>query len=561
MKLLPWNNPLVVTSFMLRARKGGFFTGTTIYLGIVAMAYIGWHYAHANLDLGPRLKAQNPHKVFFLFLFAAQCIFSGIVVLVQAGAAIKNEVTNKTLDFQRIATVSSWDILIGKLLGNSTAAYLLAIAALPVGLFCVLSGVPGVGVGELLLMWQQMLTFLVLLGACAIQNTLQITTAKGTGSSPGFGIAIGIIAMVIFQAYAGSSPRSFIADPRQVSLAALFTPIMAFSGAQLEAPWAPSFHWFSLRIPCLIFSPVAHIVLAWLALTIMVRRLRRPDVTPLGKPLGYLFLGLADLLIVGVIASTSTSSLVLGKAGLSADQQILVFLFLHLIVTVLFLIAITPKQELIWSWIWRYRGRRPPPADAVLEDRSPNTAPLLISLVFGLICIAGLILAEGGAVTTDILFELGITVVSSVLLWGILYQAFHVIMAKYGGSLFLLTAFLFINIPIMVGAILASPGLPEYRALGNVILHLTPLSIFIKWMQGAAATTNNVAFNVSPYPVAIAYLLLAGVVYLFMRRRLQAMFAKVDRTKEDMGVTREVWSVPAASPDPAQAEQPLDVRT
>jgi hypothetical protein len=529
MRLLPWTNPLVATAFMLRARKSGLLMGPGLYVGLLAVLYLGWlQFANTYPE---RVKNINPNKFAFLFLFAGQCIFSGIIVLGQASSALKNEVLNKTLDFQRIAALHPWDILIGKLLGTSSGAYLLAIAALPVGVFSMLNGVPGVGLLEVILMWVQMLTFLFLLGACAIQNTLQISTPKGTGASAGFGFVMAMIALLSFSSFSARDVTSFLADPRRVTIPTLFTPVPAFAGALAENPWAPCFYWFSLKIPSLLFTPMMHVLFGWIALNIMVRRLQRLESTPLGKRLGYFFLAVADFIVVGAIASTGRSG-PLGAAGFDTNLQLTLFFGCHVIVTLVYLVAVTPRKELIWAWVWRYRGRRSPPVDAVVEDRSFNTMPLIISLVFGSLGAMTLLLVSDTPVNYDMLLELGITVVSTILLWGLLYQAILFFSGKYGASVYFLAAFLFLCVPVIVGSILSNPGLRVYEPLGKLIMHTTPLSQPIKWLE---RSRDNPARDVSPYPVAIVYVALAAFVFVMQRRRLVAIVDKVERTKSAMG--------------------------
>ena len=96
MNLLPWNNPLVGTAFMLRARRGNMLINITLYIMVLVMGYVGWQY---YLSLNPRIQS-NPNNIFLRILFGMQCFLSGIVMLGQAGSSLKNEVMNKTLDFQ-----------------------------------------------------------------------------------------------------------------------------------------------------------------------------------------------------------------------------------------------------------------------------------------------------------------------------------------------------------------------------------------------------------------------------------------------------------------------------
>src|SRR5215471_10528956 len=207
MKLLPWKNPLVVTSFLLRARRGGFYTVIVLYILILAMGYGAWQYF---VNTTPRAQFRiPPDLIAFLALYCGQCVLSAIAMMQAAANSIKVEVLNKTLDFQRIAAVSPWDILIGKLLGPPTLAYLLAIAAFPMGFFCMLSGVPGLDVTALILLWIELLCFLFLLGSSAIQHSLQGATGRRGGASVSFGMMSGLMVMLTISLFSAGDATSF----------------------------------------------------------------------------------------------------------------------------------------------------------------------------------------------------------------------------------------------------------------------------------------------------------------------------------------------------------------
>jgi hypothetical protein len=550
MNLLPWKNPLVVTSFLLRARRGGFFTVTTLYILILAMGYGVWQYyvqtyPQAKSIISPDLKA-------FLFLYCGQCVLSGIAMMQSAGNAIKVEVLNKTLDFQRIAAVSPWDILIGKLLGPPTLAYLLAIAAFPMGFFCMLSGVPGLDVLSLVLLWIELLCFLFLLGSSAIQHSLQSTVGRRGGASVSFGMMSGFMVMITISLFSGGDVFSFLANPLRVSLPALICPLPAITGVFVGDPWAAKFYFFSIPIPVLLFSPVAHLALAWFILNIMARRLENTENTPLSKRLSYLFIIVADLLLVGILQSGGKAG-PLGAAGVTLRIQVAIFLCIHIILSFVAVGAVTPKKETLLSWVWRFRGLRSAFVDALLHDRTPNLLPILVSIVSGLggLCLliatwnsAGVpagpgpapsgigfwlqMLATGnGAVTPEFLLQATALAAATIFFWGLLFQWFLLVSSKYGPSFFFLVMILSTGVPMMAGMILANTaGGPH--PLATLFLHLTPIAQVPLWLSESAP---NWLKSVSPLPVTIGYTLL-GIGLLFaVYGRVNSMVQRVERTK------------------------------
>ena len=66
--------------------------------------------------------------------------------------SMRNEVVNRTLDFQRIATLSPVQILLGKLLGEPMLAFFSIIPTIPIAVYCCLIlGVEGMNLPNLLL--------------------------------------------------------------------------------------------------------------------------------------------------------------------------------------------------------------------------------------------------------------------------------------------------------------------------------------------------------------------------------------------------------------------------
>ncbi|HMO35912.1 MAG TPA: hypothetical protein PKA06_07715 [Gemmatales bacterium] len=517
MRLAPWNNPLVATALMLRARRGNLVFNSSLYIILLVMGLVGWQYF---VSVSPRFEG-NPHRIFLLILFGGQCLLSSIIMLSQAGNAIKNEVMNKTLDFQRIASVSSWDILIGKLLGPPVMAYLLALSAIPIAVFTLLNGVPGVGMVELLLSWVQLLTFLFLLGSCVIQNTLQVSSNKSTGVAPGFGILLAVLGLIIYSTFAGGDSKTYLADPRRSTLAALLTPLTAFAGLSAQDPWSATFPWLSWEIPCLLFTPVAHLVIAWFVLSIMARRIANVESTPLGKKKGYLFLLLADLVLAGVIVGCGPLGK-LGAAGLNLQQQLSAFLIIHLLLTMVYYISLSPRADWVRSWVWRYRKPGKDMLHSLLHDRAPNSMAILVNLTSAALA-GGLILlqAQEPVQISSANVNAGLAALVLVAVLGAVYQAVQLISQKFALAYFLLFLMFLLAAPVMFGAMLCSMQIPIYVLAGQILLHATPLTQLIHLLVDANG----------PYPMLFLHLFLTVIALVFTWKRVARMHQRVAKIK------------------------------
>jgi len=543
MNLLPWNNPLVGTAFMLRARRGNLLINVTLYIIVLVMGYVAWQY---YLSLNPPIR-DNPNNIFLRILFGVQCFLSGIVMLGQAGSSLKNEVMNKTLDFQRIASTGPWEILLGKLFGVPVMAYLLALSAIPVAVFTLATGINGISIFDLLLIWLQLLTFLFLLGSCAIQNTLQITSSKGTGAAPGFGMFMAGVGLLIYTSFAAGDSITYLMDPRRSTLGALFSPLTAYAGIAAENPWAAKFFWFDLQVPCLLFTPVAHIVIAWFFLSIMARRLENVDSTPLGKWKSYLVLVLADVILAGVLHSCRINGTALGAAGMTLQTRVGIFLLFHAVISAIYFITLTPHSDLIKSWIWRFRTTSFL-RDSLVEDRAPNTIPVLLNLAsaglgIALLCLVASDVFADPMFLLDVCLTAGIT----ILTYGLLYQLFHLISRKFAGLYMIMFFFVFGLIPLFVGTALRQPRLFEFNGLGKALLLSTPFSQALRWVN---EDLDKVFADITPYPVVIAYFLLSSMAFFLTWRWLTTRIMRIETTKKRLLETDIKDSSPMSrSPD------------
>ena len=96
-----WNNPIVVSAFRVKYRRGGLFNVAALYLllltagGVVLFYYYdlfrgGWPWA----------------RTYFVCLMSLQFIVSTVIAASATSASMRTEVASRTLDFQRIAALS-----------------------------------------------------------------------------------------------------------------------------------------------------------------------------------------------------------------------------------------------------------------------------------------------------------------------------------------------------------------------------------------------------------------------------------------------------------------------
>src|SRR5262249_13376434 len=155
-----WNNPIVVSAFRLRYRRGG--TGSTaLYVLLLVAGGAGLPYYR------DRLGAHWPH-VYFLCLIGLPIFVFGLRGVAGTPASIQAEGVQRTIDFQRIGALSPRQILLGKLLGEPAQAYILAMATIPLGVFCWLWG--GVSFDGLVFIYIQLFTTTIMFGAMGLLN-------------------------------------------------------------------------------------------------------------------------------------------------------------------------------------------------------------------------------------------------------------------------------------------------------------------------------------------------------------------------------------------------------
>jgi hypothetical protein len=506
-----WNNPIVVSAFRVKYRRGGPFFIATVYL--IALAGLGalfWNYDNPT-KLGPW------HRNYFLVLFGIQYALSALIAVGTTAASIRSEVVSRTLDFQRIAAVSPRDILLGKLLGEPALAYLLALATVPLTLFCVLSGLHGVSIAVWLLLYLNLASSTFLFGSMSMIQRLEPSPGKNT---PSGSVGGGMLAILLISQYVAGS-IALASGHWSASAAGLITPIPALAGVFYGDPWwRYSLHFFGLELPLLILTPISQLLGAYLCFRIMVRRLINPLNTALSKKLAYLVLVVVDIFAAAVV---------FGPFQFGLEYRVVTLCLVHLLASLWLVELVTPWRECLQSWVWRFRGRANWFMDSLLGERSENSAVVLAFALIGAIMLAVVVLATGindqfaefdQSKSTIILA--GSTMVLLILAAGIFEQFCTFIAGR--DARFLYVAFIAIMVlPLHIfGA--------AYR--NELALSFTPTAHFAAWFTGA---------QLPAAPLFVTYTAILVFSWIVFRRRLAQFVRSVDHKLAQMGVkVREI---------------------
>ncbi len=284
-------------------------------------------------------------------------------------------------------------------------------------------------------------------------------------------------------------------------------------------------------------------MIAWFFLSIMARRLGNVENTPLGKGKSYLFLFLADMILAGVLHACRSTGPVLGAAGMTLHQRVAVFLLIHLAISVIYLVTLTPRADLVMTWIWRFRSNQPYLLDSLRQDRAPNTASVLVNVLFAGLGVALLCLMSSDIIVSpDFLLEACLTTAVIIITAGLLYQYLHLVSRKYGSVYLILFFFVLGMIPVFVGAMLRQPQFAGLNDLGKGLLMSTPFSQPLRWLS---SDSEKMFTDLSPYPMIVGYSLASIILAFLTWRWLAAKTARVENTKARLKGTQ-----------PGQAEVP-----
>ena len=227
-----WNNPIVISAFRVRSRRGGLFTLTALYVLALSVGGAVLEYFSPQLNI-------SWARAYYLILMGIQFFLSCLIAVSETSSSIRNEVVNQTLDFQRLTALSPRQILLGKLLGEPALAYLLAVATVPLAVICWLGG--GVPFDVMILMYLNLATTTLMFGAMGLvpaAGTPQRQTGRGQRGRPRDigGVCLFRSATIFFPALFSMGAMS---KPWTTAVLGLATPVPLFQGIPRGDPWQP----------------------------------------------------------------------------------------------------------------------------------------------------------------------------------------------------------------------------------------------------------------------------------------------------------------------------------
>lgn len=524
MQLDFWNNPIVVSAFRVKYRRGGLMMITCLYVMALAVGGSLLHY------YSPLLFPQNGPvswaRFYFLVLLALQFVVSGLIAGITTSSSIRAEVANRTLDFQRIAALSPRQILLGKLLGEPALGFLLAIAILPLLVFACLFG--GGRLDELALMYVNLFAFTILQGATGLINKLDPPGGKGQRSGAGAGA---VVVWMVLMPQLLIHGRTAMAREWTAVPIGLLTPIPSFLGMWEDRVGSDAsilsycLPFFDLRLPYVFMAPLFQLLLAWICFEIMARRLVNPLNPPLSKLHAYGLLLGVDVLAAGVLYTVPTG--ILSLEGRSAA-----FCLVHLLLGFWPLLSLTPKRDTLVSWVWRFRGRGNRFRDLLLGDRSENSVMVLAFCALGALSLLLLVRlpaylqtlsdpAESAAFQaswTVTWWALAVVTVLAITI-GTCTQVCEVLLPRSGGAVLMMLVLMTIAFHILG---------QTYPNQFSFLLSFSPSAVFAPWFVRPHPEVN-------PVPLLTTCIGLTTLAWVWLRRWKRRTQEEVDRKLRDMG--------------------------
>ena len=511
-----WNNPLVVSSLRLLNRRAGLSTTLAAYTALLGCGCIATWYI-APLAAGRPLPPHHIMHWLFAGLFVLQTAVSTYLALLATSVSMMSEVSNGTLDYQRLTPLTPAQVLTGKLLGPPATAYLMLIASVPFtfGLWSV--DASAISLWSLLLLYLQQVST-ALLGACAgLLKSLRSTPGqKNTGYEvSGWGCFFAFFLLpAIFSGGIAALPT--LLAQRHTAALGLILPIGPLAGlAQYDNPWHYSLSFFDAPVPFMLVTPLVQLAVGALLFVCMVRRLTNTANPPLSKRSAYITLLAIDLVAAAVLFHPFIVEL--GPRSTS-------YWLVHFLSAYYLAAQVTPDRELLMSWIWRYRKRSSRLRDLGWQDRSENLLVLvlfcLIGVVVYLVLVAApAILLEGwnnaqpldGSVIASAMLACLLT-----LSLGTLLQAGRFLFGRGGGSV-ILVPIVFDVLAFWLGQRLDVPWLLESSVIAQ----------WSSWHGQQAA--------LSPVPAIVVHGLLFLYSWRILRRRMSIATAQVERKLREMG--------------------------
>ncbi len=517
-----WNNPLVVTAMRLKYRRGS--PGVWAALWVLALLGVGALLHHISQTETFRFPS-----TYLVVILGLQCIVSAVIAVISTSSSMNAEVVNRTLDFQRIVTLSPRAILLGKMIGEPALSYFLMIASMPLAALCWGFGAASGSV--IFWLYVNLLTFTLMWAAMGLINSLTPPTqAAGRTKSGGGGAGVVIMFAVVPQMLIHG--RDSLDTPGVGDVVKLLTPIGSMVHLWQDNAWNASVSFWGVSLPSLLLAPVVQLSVAAWIVAAMSRRLKNP-VDPLAsKRCSYYTLAIVDLAIAGICYAQ-------WLWGYDAAKLVYGYGLAHIVVCLIMTFATVPRRPAILAWIWRRESPTPRLGELLFADRSEMS---LAAIIYGLIGLAVLAIGLVGPMALTAtpahamvppreLIEIGLATFVIVVALTVLQQLL-VASTSRGGSLMFVLFVILANLlpPICAAALRASSiGVPDSTT--ESIAALSPVALFVSNMQRVGSPNAGAGLLI------MVYAALAVFSFALLRRVLRREGATVRSKLQAMAVT------------------------
>lgn len=537
-----WNNPIVVSTMRVRFRRSSpAVFGSMYFLALLGLGFLLFYASPSSAYPASNSLDRWVH-VYLVTVLSIQSFLSAAIAVSSTRRSINEEVLNQTLDFQRIVSLSPRQILVGKLIGEPAIAYVLVMTSVPVAVWCViLGGGPPV---SLPFVYCMQFTTILMFGSLGMLHSLQ-PPSRRTGNDSGCGLVI--LAFIILPNLVAGGIAN-VSNPLVSALVGLFTPILAIVDVANNDPWAHRLPVFAANVPYLLVTPLSQILIAFVCIQAMARRMASNSCLGLSRPTAFGLLAATDLVTAGILFEDVSDAYV--------DQAIATFALAHLIASILLILLITPTRDALISWLWRFRGKRPLVIDQLFGDRSPNSVAVAFLLVIGILGLAAFLLIP--ALATDrirrlpdpatVMIPATVLVAVITVCFGAIQQMVACLTAR--GATMAGVGTVAVLVVVNLGALFAG-----ILAESKLIVSLCVPLHFVDWMTPNVhrRTDFDPTTDLSLWPSVVAYAFLAAACFAWRRRWLASTAEEVNSKLERMGVRRVSAPIDAPLHSPANS--------
>jgi hypothetical protein len=523
MQLDFWNNPLVVTAMRLKFRRGS--PGIWAVMWVLALLGVGALLHHLSQTEGFRFPT-----AYLIVIISVQCVVSAMIAVITTSSSMNAEVVNRTLDFQRIVTLSPRAILIGKMMGEPALSYFLMIGSIPLAAICW--GLGAASGAVVFWLYVNVATFALMAASLGLINSLTPPAQSAGrqksagGGSAGFVILFAVVPQLLIHG------RNALDTPGVGDVVQMLTPLGSLIRLWEDNAWNAQIGFWGVSFPSLLVAPVVQLAIAAWIVSAMSRRLKN-SLNPLAsKPRSYATLAVVDLIIAAICYSQWLS-------GVDATKLAYGYGLAHMIACILLMFATVPRRAAVISWIWRREPGRSRLAELMTADRSPMTAAAFMYSLIGLavfaIALVGPIYLTADAgrqpVPLEDLGQVCLLTATLVVSMALLHQLLSATTSRGGHMLFVLFVILANLLPPVIAATLRAVEQQPSEEFLQMLGSLSPVALLTYNMSRVGGPPGGGA------PLIVLYAAIGVLSYWWLRRALRRE-AGVVRTKlQNMGLS------------------------